>query len=259
MIRDHEMRLSFLHSGSKKSIEALRRLSEMHTAVEPEEADAIVILGGDGFLLHSIHQLRQLDKPFYGMNCGTVGFLLNEYEPEDLVGRISRALTIELPFLQVSAETTGGDRKTLLAFNELSIVRYSNQSLNLRVYIDGRKQLEKYVGDGLIYATPAGTTAYNLSVRGPILPLTANVLALTPVSPFRPRRWFGAVVPSDTVLEIEVIDPDKRPAGASADFTEIRDLKRLRAMIDPQSRVRLLFDPEQTLHDRIVSEQFYDR
>lgn len=252
------MRLACLASGSDLSISARNELTARHNFVSPTEADVILVLGGDGFLLHTIHEFLHLNKPLYGMNCGTVGFLLNEYRPDGVTERIKEALKLDLPLLRVEAETISGQTRSLLAFNEMSIVRYSGQSLNLRVFIDGKKQLEKYVGDGLIYATPAGSTAYNLAIRGPILPLTANVLALTPVSPFRPRRWFGAVVPSSTILEIEVLDPEKRPAGASADFTEIRDVRRVRTMLNEKAMVTVMFDERHSLHDRIVSEQFYE-
>lgn len=252
------MRLACLTSGSAHSISAQRELMSRHDFVVPKDADVILVLGGDGFMLHTIHELMHLNKPLYGMNCGTVGFLLNEFRPDGLVDRVSAALRLDLPLLRVEAETTSGATRSLLAFNEMSMVRYSGQSLNLGVHIDGKEQLQKYVGDGLIFATPAGSTAYNLAVRGPILPLNANVLALTPVSPYRPRRWYGAVVPSSTTLEVEVLDPDKRPAGASADFTEVRDVTRVRAGLDPNATVAVLFDEHHSLHDRIVSEQFYE-
>jgi NAD+ kinase len=252
------MRLACLTSGSESSIWARRELASRHDFVTPPDADVIVVLGGDGFLLHSIHEFMHLGRPLYGMNCGTVGFLLNELCTEGLVERISGAVTVNLSPLHVETETIDGQVRSLLAFNEMSIVRYSGQSLNLGVYIDKKKQLQKYVGDGLILATPAGSTAYNLAVRGPILPLTANVLALTPVSPFRPRRWYGAVVPSSTTLEVEVLDPEKRPAGVSADFFEVRHVKRARATLHKGASIQILFDEGHSLQDRIVSEQFYE-
>ncbi|MGI9522237.1 MAG: NAD kinase [Hyphomicrobiaceae bacterium] len=252
------MKLACLTSGSDLSITARRTLTAQHKFVAPDEADVIVVLGGDGHLLHSIHDHLHLKKPFYGINCGTVGFLLNEYRPDEVFERISSAIKLDLPLLRVETETTSEEKRSLLAFNEMSIVRYSGQSLNLGISIDGTRQLDKYVGDGLIFATPAGSTAYNLAVRGPILPLNANVLALTPVSPYRPRRWFGAVVPSSTRLEIEVLHPAKRPAGVSADFIEVRDVKRVLAYLDDTVTVTIMFDERRSLHDRIVSEQFYE-
>ncbi|MEP3046630.1 MAG: NAD kinase [Roseibium sp.] len=252
------MKFACLISGSDKSLAAQKTLAAKYAFVAPEEADVILTLGGDGFLLHTVHEVRGMKKPIYGMNCGTVGFLLNEYDPEDVEERIRNAIEIVLPPLRIDATTDEGEKCSLLAFNEMSIVRYSNQSLNLKVKIDGREQLSKYVGDGLLLATPAGSTAYNLAVRGPILPLTCNVLALTPVSPFRPRRWHGAVVPNTTELDIEVLDSSKRPAGASGDFYEIRNAVHIRAHLEPESAATVLFDKHQTLDDRIASEQFYD-
>lgn len=251
------MELAVLGSGSEKAAAARAELAENYDFVEPEKADALVALGGDGFLLHCIHEYKDLGVPIYGMNRGTVGFLLNAYRAEDLKDAVQHAQRIKLAPIRIEIETGDGETHSLLAFNEMSIVRYSNQSANLRIFIGGRKQVEKYVGDGLILATPAGSTAYNLAVRGPILPLDANVLALTPVSPFRPRRWFGAVVSNSTTLTIEVIDPDKRPVGVSGDFNEVREPVRVTARLDPEAAVTVLFDPHQSLDDRIVSEQFF--
>ncbi len=251
------MDLAVLTSGSEKAIAGLAELEARYDFVTPEQADALIVLGGDGFLLHCIHEYKDLGLPIYGMNRGTVGFLLNAYRADGLRDAMRKAQKIKLAPIRIEVETRDGETQSLLAFNEMSIVRYSNQSANLRVFVDGRKQVEKYVGDGLILATPAGSTAYNLAVRGPILPLDANVLALTPVSPFRPRRWFGAVVSNSTNLAVEVIDPDKRPVGVSGDFNEVREPIRVTARLDPDSAVNVLFDPQQSLNDRIVSEQFY--
>ena len=251
------MKIACLNSGTVRSRAAQTEIEGAYNCVAMEDADVIVALGGDGFLLHTIHEVRPLGKPIFGMNRGTVGFLLNPYAPDDLMTRISGAMALKLAPIRVETETLDGNRVVSLAFNELSVIRYSNQSANLKLSIDGRCQLDKYVGDGLIFATPAGSTAYNLAVRGPILPLDSNVLALTPVSPFRPRRWFGAVVPNTTMLEIEVLDAGKRPVGVSADFHEVRDVASVRARLEPEKSVSVLFDPHQSLEDRIVSEQFY--
>lgn len=251
------MQIAFLDSGSPRAKEARNEIEAAYSAVSPEEADVLVALGGDGFLLHAVHEYRDLGKPIFGMNRGTVGFLLNDYETDNLIARIEAARAIKLAPIRISADTADGSHHELLAFNEMSIVRYSNQSVNLKLFIDGRLQVEKYVGDGLIYATPAGSTAYNLAVRGPILPLESNVLALTPVSPFRPRRWFGAVVPNTTELEIEVLDPEKRPVGVSGDFHEVKDVRSVRAKLAPEEAATVLFDPHHSLEDRIVSEQFF--
>jgi NAD+ kinase len=254
---DNSMKLCILNSGSERAQAAQAEISARYTSVSPEEADVIVALGGDGFLLHAIHDHRRLGKPIFGMNRGTVGFLLNAYDVDDLKQRITAARRIQLAPIRIEATDSAGKTHELLAYNEMSIVRYSNQSVNLRLFIDGRRQVDKYVGDGLIYATPAGSTAYNLAVRGPILPLVSNVLALTPVSPFRPRRWFGAVVPNTTKLEVEVLDHTKRPVGASGDFNEVRDVVHVRAALAPDEAVTVLFDPQHSLEDRIVSEQFF--
>lgn len=251
------MRLAFLDSGSPRAQAARKELASMYAEVSPEEADVLIAIGGDGFLLTAIHEYRQLGRPIFGMNRGTVGFLLNDYETAKLEDRVAAARAIKLAPIRITAETRDGDTHELLAFNEMSIIRYSNQSANLKLFIDGRLQVEKYVGDGLIFATPAGSTAYNLAVRGPILPLESNVLALTPVSPFRPRRWFGAVVPNTTRLAIEVIDASKRPVGVSGDFNEVKDVMRVEARLAPEEAVTVLFDPHHSLEDRIVSEQFF--
>ncbi len=251
------MQIAFIDSGSTRAKEARKELDAIYPSVSPEDAEVLVALGGDGFLLHAVHEHRDLGKPIFGMNRGTVGFLLNDYETGNLNARIEAARTIKLAPVRIFADTADGSRHELLAFNEMSIVRYSNQSVNLKLFIDGRLQVEKYVGDGLIFATPAGSTAYNLAVRGPILPLESNVLALTPVSPFRPRRWFGAVVPNTTHLAIEVIDAQKRPVGVSADFKEVKDVVRVEAQLATEEAATVLFDPHHSLEDRIVSEQFF--
>ncbi len=251
------MKVSFLDSGSPRAREARDELEALYPSVQPQEAEVLVALGGDGFLLHAIHEYRSLGLPIFGMNRGTVGFLLNEYEKASLDERIASARALSLSPIRISAVSEEGASHEMLAFNEMAMVRYSNQSVNLKLHIDDRLQVEKYVGDGLIFATPAGSTAYNLAVRGPILPLESNVLALTPVSPFRPRRWFGAVVPNTTKIEVEVLDPRKRPVGASGDFHEVQNVTHVAAQLAPEEAVTVLFDPHLSLEDRIVSEQFY--
>lgn len=187
-----------------------------------EQADVIVALGGDGFLLHTMHEYLGTGLPIYGMNRGTVGFLLNGFSTEDLLQRLNETRYQTLYPLSMTATSTTGETYTALAFNEVALLRYSQQSAHIRVSINGQERLENLVCDGIMVATPAGSTAYNLSARGPIIPLGSNVLALTPVSPFRPRRWHGALLPHTATVQFDILDPESRPVAASADSLEIR-------------------------------------
>jgi NAD+ kinase len=250
------MKLAFVASDSQQAQASLETIREKYASVEPEHADVIVALGGDGLLLHSLHRFLGLGKPLYGMNRGTVGFLMNEYDEAGLTQRIRDANRTEVVPLEMIAATTDGSQHRALAFNEVSIIRYSHQSANLRVAINGIERIPKLVCDGILVSTPMGSTAYNLSARGPIIPLGSNVLALTPVSPFRPRRWHGALLPNTSSVEFLNLDPDKRPLGSSADFTEVRDVVSVVIQEASDASVQLLFDSNHSLEDRIFSEQF---
>ncbi len=224
--------------------------------LNPEDADIIVVLGGDGFMLHCLHKYMNLGKPFYGINCGTVGFLMNEYKDNDLPKRVCSAKTEVINPLHMIAKTKDGTEQHALAVNEVSLLRSSKQVANLRISIDNMVRIEELACDGILLATPAGSTAYNLSVHGPIIPLGANILALTPISPFRPRRWKGALLSRKAVIKIEVLNPDKRPVNAVADFTEAKDVITLEIREDSNIAIKLLFDPDHSLEERIISEQF---
>ena len=243
-------------SPSPEAQAGMNELARRYPLVPVERADVIVVLGGDGFLLHTMHTHLDTGLPIYGMNRGTVGFLLNEFAPDDLPDRLNAARCQALHPLSMTATTTTGEIHTALAFNEVSLLRYSKQSAHIRVCINGQERLENLVCDGIMVATPAGSTAYNLSARGPIIPLGSNVLALTPVSPFRPRRWHGALLPHTAVVEFEILNPEKRPVGASADSLEVREVACLAVSENQDLSANVLFDPGHSLEERIFNEQF---
>tara|TARA_R110000850_G_scaffold17996_29_gene54675 strand:- start:5426 stop:6187 length:762 start_codon:yes stop_codon:yes gene_type:complete len=250
------MKIACVHSSSENAVGAFEELKKVSEFCPPEEAEVLVALGGDGMLLHSIHQYRHLEIPIFGMNRGTVGFLMNQYSSEGLEERISSASRERLNPLKMQSVDVSGNREEVIAFNEVSVIRYSGQSANLRISVDGKERIPKLICDGVLVSTPAGSTAYNLSAHGPIVPLGANVLAITPVSPFRPRRWRGALLPHSSEVLIENLDPVKRPIGASADSHEIRDATEIRISEDRESSVEVMFDQSHSLEERIFSEQF---
>jgi NAD+ kinase len=213
-------------------------------------------LGGDGFMLETIHKVLSHRTPVYGMNCGSVGFLMNSFSEEDLPGRLLRAQEAELHPLRMHAVTAAGTVEEALAFNEVSLLRELRQSAKIRITVDGRVRLAELSCDGVLISTPAGSTAYNLSAHGPIGPLNANLLPLTPISAFRPRRWRGALLSSDADVLFEVLEHDKRPTAAVADFTEVRDVVSVAVREDRSVSVVLLFDPDRGLSERIIAEQF---
>ncbi|WP_316896528.1 NAD kinase [Pseudodesulfovibrio indicus] len=249
-------KIACVASDTPKAREGLDRLARSYTLVPADRADALVVLGGDGFMLQTVHEYMDAGIPFYGMNRGTIGFLLNRFDPDGLMERINLAQPQPLNPLVMTAETMDGQTFSALAFNEVSLHRYSQQSANIRLSINGREKLERLVCDGIMVATPAGSTAYNLSAQGPIIPLGSNVLALTPVSPFRPRRWNGALLPHSAVVEFDILDPARRPVGAAADSFEVRDAVKVRVVEDHSRPARLLFDPGHSLEERIFNEQF---
>ena len=221
-----------------------------------EHADVVVALGGDGFMLETLHRTLAREIPVYGMNCGSVGFLMNPYQEEGLKERLACAQDVALHPLRMSAVTRAGVVEEALALNEVSLLRQQRQTAKIRISIDGRVRLAELVCDGVLIATPAGSTAYNLSAHGPIVPLSANLLPLTPISAFRPRRWRGALLPATADVMFEVLEPDKRPVAAVADFTEVRDVSSVAVSEDRSVRTIILFDPDQGLSERIVAEQF---
>jgi NAD+ kinase len=250
------MRFAFVASDTAVAQQARRKLVERYGDLPPLEAEVIVALGGDGFMLRTLHAHRALDLPVYGMKLGRVGFLMNKHHQDDLPARIERAHVAVLHPLRMSTTDSAGNELSALAFNEVSLLRQSNQAAHLEVKLNDAVKLPALVCDGIMVATPAGSTAYNLSAHGPILPLDAKVLALTPISPFRPRRWRGAILPHRTLVTLRVLEPGKRPVSATADFLEVRDVRTVRISHDETGGVRLLFDPEHNLEQRILDEQF---
>jgi NAD+ kinase len=235
---------------------ALEALESIHNSKPPADADVIVALGGDGFMLQTIHRFMSHGKPIYGMNRGSVGFLMNPYSPEDLLGRIRRAESARLHPLRMAAQLESGAQVELQAMNEVSMLRQTRQAAKLRVHIDGIPRLDEMICDGVLVATPAGSTAYNLSAHGPILPLDAGVLALTPISVFRPRRWRGALIPRSAEIRIEVLEANKRPVSAVADSTEVREVVEVLISENRDVAVEILFEEGQSLSERNLAEQF---
>lgn len=249
-------KICFLKSGSPKSHEAYDVLVSKYKNHDIKEADVVVTLGGDGFLLEVLHKYPDMKKPIYGMNRGTLGFLLNEFHSDDLLNKINNSTDIYLCPVRMEAVDALGDIQQFKGYNEVSVIRHSAQSANLKITIDGIVALENLACDGVLVSTPAGSTAYNLSAHGPIIPLNSNLLALTPVSPFRPRRWKGALLPNDAVIEIENLDPIKRPIGVAADSREAKNAVKIKVWQNQNDKRHLLFDSAQSLEDRIMYEQF---
>jgi NAD+ kinase len=238
------------------AMEARDALVARYGACPLEKAAAVVALGGDGFMLETIHHVLRHNVPVYGMNLGSVGFLMNPFSEDDLPARLSRAQAAELHPLRMHAITATGAVEEALAFNEVSMLRQLRQAAKIRILVDGRVRLEELSCDGVLISTPAGSTAYNLSAHGPIVPLSANLLPLTPISAFRPRRWRGALLPSSADVLFEVLEADKRPTAAVADFTEVRNVVSVAVSEDRGVTVTVLFDPDRGLSERIIAEQF---
>lgn len=249
-------RICCIGSGTDRAKAACDVLASRYGLVRPEESDVIVALGGDGLVLRVIHQYLDLRRPIFGMNCGTVGFLLNSYEPDTLLERISAAHEVILHPLEMKAKSVDGRNEILLAFNEVSIFRHSRQTASVQVSVDGIVRVPALAADGVIVATPTGSTAYNFSAHGPVIPLGANLLALTPVSPFRPRHWRGALLKHSSTVEFENLDPQKRPLIASADFKEVQNVVSVSVQEDRSKTAKLLFDCDNSLAERITAEQF---
>ena len=248
--------LAFLSSGTDEAEYAREKLISIYGDCSPQDADAVVALGGDGFMLQTQHQFMNSGTPIYGMNKGTVGFLMNEYKPDNLRQRISAALRSKIRPLVMTVTDENGKQHTAMAINEVSLLRQSYQAASLSITTDGKRRLDALVCDGVMVATPAGSTAYNLSAQGPILPLQAPLLALTPVSPFRPRRWRGALIPNTVEVHIGINEPEKRPVNAVADHTEFKSVREVHVKQDMDHHGLILFDPEHSWDDRILAEQF---
>ncbi|WP_428515207.1 NAD kinase [Roseovarius sp.] len=249
-------KIAFVASRVSVAQSARERLAKRFEHVEPEDADVIVALGGDGFMLETLHDVQKLGKPVYGMNRGTVGFLMNEYSESDLLERLNEAEEEVINPLFMSATDKDGQTHEALAINEVSLLRAGPQAAKLRITVDGRLRLEELICDGCLLATPAGSTAYNYSAHGPILPIGSDVLALTAVAAFRPRRWRGALLPMNAQVRFDVLDPGKRPVMADADSSSIPDVLSVEVRSDPTIKHRILFDPGHGLEERLLREQF---
>ena len=256
-------RIAFLASPAEEAQRMLRELSVRHGDCAPEDADVLVALGGDGFMLQTLHRYAALGRPVYGMKLGTVGFLMNfqrdgagEADGPGLIERIHAAEPAVLRPLEMVAQTESGATVGSLAYNEVSLLRQTRQAAHLGIELNGQTRLDELICDGVLVATPAGSTAYNFSAHGPILPLGANVIALTPIAAFRPRRWRGAVLKADTEVCFRVLDPYKRPVSATADSHEVRDVVEVKIRESRDRTVTLLFDPEHNLEERMLAEQF---
>ncbi|MBJ6124937.1 NAD kinase [Microvirga splendida] len=248
--------IAFVASAAPDAQSALQVLQDRYANVSPELADVIVALGGDGLMLQSLHQFMGTAKPIYGMNKGTVGFLMNDFREDDLFERLEAAeRSVVHPLLMVAWDVMGVSH-TARAINEVSMLRQTYQAAKLRVSVDNRVRIPELSADGILVATPAGSTAYNLSVGGPILPLNAPLLALTPISAFRPRRWRGALLPDYAKIQIEVLESGNRPVSAVADHTEFRNVSRVDVSMDRSVDLVMLHDPGHSLDERILREQF---
>jgi NAD+ kinase len=249
-------RIAFVASASAEAQEALKQLTGLYGNYDPAAADVVVALGGDGLMLQTLHQHMHTGKPIYGMHRGTVGFLMNEFSTHDLHARLAAAKESVIHPLLMRATDVHGVVHVHHAINEVALFRQTHQAARLRILIDERERMAELAADGVLVATPAGSTAYNLSVQGPIIPINAPLLALTPISPFRPRRWRGALLPNTAFVVIEVLESDKRPVAAVADHDEARDVCRVEVLSDKTIAMRMLFDPGHSLEERILSEQF---
>lgn len=251
-------KLALAASPTDAAQDAARLLRTACEFVDIDEADIVIALGGDGFMLQTLHQMLEGSRilPVFGMNLGTVGFLMNDWNLDGLEERLLRARSIKVNPLSMRATTVGGEVLTMAAINEVSLLRETRQTAWLEVSVNERVVISELVCDGALVATPAGSTAYNLSAQGPILPLGSGLVALTPISPFRPRRWRGAILPERTRVTLRVLDPVKRPVSAVADQREVRDVASVEVAIDSETPLTLMFDPEHALDDRITAEQF---
>ncbi|MEM9583499.1 MAG: NAD kinase [Pseudomonadota bacterium] len=249
-------KIAFMASETHVAEDALRALKERYGQADLATADVIVALGGDGFMLQTLHATQASDTPVYGMNCGTVGFLMNEYALEGLSARLDAAVEEAVNPLRMVAARADGSRFEALAINEVSLLRAGSQAARLKIYVDGRERMDELVCDGALVATPAGSTAYNYSAHGPILPIGSDVLALTAMSAFRPRRWRGALLPKAARVRFEVLQPKKRPVMADADGRSAGSVLSVEITSDPSVTHRILFDPGHGLEERLIREQF---
>ena len=248
--------IAFIAAGTEEAQAAQNCLASKYDGVAPDGAEAVVALGGDGFMLQTLHAFMNTGRPIYGMNCGSVGFLMNEFQEDGLRERIGAAVTTAVHPLQMRAVDAFGTTHTAYAINEVSLLRQSYQAAKLRISIDGHVRMEELICDGILVATPAGSTAYNLSAHGPILPIYAPLLAITPISAFRPRTWRGALVPDRVEVRIEALEAVKRPVNAVADNVEFKSVVEVVVAQDKKAESLIMFDPDHSWDERILAEQF---
>ena len=251
-----DKKIAVISSDAPGAMEAAHRLEEKYGGVAPEEANIIITLGGDGLMLQTLHRFMDKDVPIYGMNLGSIGFLMNEYNEENLLQRLEKAELTRIHPLHMEVVDIGGNTHNALAINEVSLLRQTHQTAKLRISIDGKTRMEELICDGVMVATPAGSTAYNLSAQGPILPINTPLLALTPISPFRPRRWRGAILPHQASVTITVLEAEKRPVSATADTKETRNAFSVTIREDKNHSALMMFDEGHNLDERILREQF---
>ncbi len=249
-------KIAFVATDMPEAQEGLEKLRERYGDADPDHADVIVALGGDGLMLQTLHQSIHRGIPIYGMNRGSVGFLMNEYRDNDLIARLEAAEISCLHPLRMKTRLANGETHEALAINEVSLLRETRQAAKIRITIDGKVRMQELICDGVLVATPAGSTAYNLSVQGPIIPIDAQLLALTPISAFRPRRWRGALLSHRAEVKFEILEPKKRPVSAVADHTEFREVAEVDVKEDPSVDLLMMFDSDHSLDERILGEQF---
>ena len=249
-------KVAFVAADTELAQDAAAKLEKRYAHVAADEADIVVALGGDGSVLQALHASIDRGVPVFGMNRGSVGFLTNDFRTAGLMARLKAAHRVTLHPLRMTARCKNGKTETATAINEVSLLRQLRQAAKIRVSVDGVVRLEELIADGVLISTPAGSTAYNLSAHGPIVPMGAELLALTPITAFRPRRWRGALLPARARVDFDVLEADKRPVSATADHTEIRDVVRVEVAEDRTKRLTLLFDPEHNFEERVLKEQF---
>jgi len=250
------MKVAFVSSDTKKAIAAVKKLRTRFGTIDFKDAQYIVALGGDGLMLQTLHKTMDINVPVYGMNCGSIGFLMNDYHEDELLQRLAKAEPKDIYPLVMNVTDTSGKCYSALALNEVSLFRSTYQAAKIKITIDGKVRLDELICDGVLLSTPAGSTAYNLSAHGPILPIDSPLLALTPISPFRPRRWRGAILPNSSSVTFSTLETDKRPISVAADSIEFENVKEVIVCEDRTKKVTLLFDPGHGLEERVLNEQF---